>query len=130
MLQFIGGLISEGVGYLAERQKAKHELKMSVIRNKQRLAEDEQSNNHSWEMASLQSQDRLLRIVSFSMFGLPLVITVISPELGLRIFQNLDSAPDWYVQTFIAINGGVWGIVELKHAAPQFIVAVKQVLKK
>lgn len=130
MITLIGSLISDGINYFREKRQAKHELKMSVIRNKQRLAEDEQTNNHDWEMATLENRDRFLRILSFCMFGLPLVITVVSPDTGSQIFNNLEQAPDWYVQTFIAINGGVWGIVELKNAAPQFINAIRQVLKQ
>lgn len=126
----LGLIISEGLQFLRSERKAKHELKISTIKNKQRLAEDEQSYNHSWEMASLENNDRVLRIASFSMFALPMIVTVISPETGREIFENLAVVPEWYKRGFIAINGGIWGIVELKHAAPQFINALKSVAGK
>jgi len=123
-------LVKEGFGYFRETRKAEHELRIANVRNRQRLAESAQSHNQNWEMASLESNDRLLRIVSFCLFALPLIITVVRPDMGQQIFSNLDTAPEWYVQTFIAINGGVWGIVELKHAAPAFIHGIKTAFRK
>lgn len=130
MLGALVSIVTESVSFFRERQQAKHKLKMNVLSNKQQLAISKQSHNEHWEMASLESSDRLLRFISFSLFALPLIITVIQPEMGKAIFLNLESAPTWYVQTFIAINGGIWGIVELKHAAPAFIANIKQIFKK
>ncbi|MBN7820533.1 hypothetical protein [Bowmanella yangjiangensis] len=127
MFGLIMDIVKEGVTYFKERQEQKHQVKLSVLKNKQRLAESEQDYNHDWEMASLESRDRFLRIVSFSLFSVPLVVTVIWPDTGAQIFTNLEKAPDWYVQTFIAINGGVWGIVELKHAAPALVNGIRKI---
>jgi hypothetical protein len=57
------------------------------------------------------------------------VVTVAAPEQGRVIFDNLALVPDWWVQTFVAINGGVWGIIELKKAAPALISAIKGALR-
>lgn len=103
---------------------------LAVINNQARLASDTQSNNHDWEMANLNDKDKGLRYVSYSMFALPIMVTVIWPERGNLIFENLALVPDWWVQTFVAINGGVWGIVELKRAAPALIAAVKGAFKR
>lgn len=130
MISIVLDLVKEGFSHWRETRKEKHQVKLSVLKNKQRLAENQQSHNHDWEMASLENADQILRIVSFSMFALPLIVTVMKPDIGAQIFANLDKAPDWYVRTFISINGGVWGIVELKHAAPQFINAVKKVFSR
>lgn len=129
MWGLIVDIVRDGVNYFKERQQQKHQVKLSVLKNRQRLAESEQDYNHDWEMASLESRDRFLRIASFSLFAVPLVVTVIWPDTGAQIFANLEKAPEWYVQTFIAINGGVWGIVELKHAAPALVNGIKKVIK-
>lgn len=113
-----------------EKQQAKAQRDIAVINNQARLASDEQSNNHDWEMANLADKDKGLRYISYSMISLPILITVLAPERGQAIFNNLELVPDWWVQIFIAINGGVWGIVELKRAAPALISAVKGALKK
>lgn len=130
MISLVIDLVKQGVTYFKERQTQEHQVKMSVLKNRQRLAEDRQSHNADWEMASLETRSRFLRVLSFSLFALPLIITVIWPDTGAEIFANLDKAPEWYVRTFIAINGGVWGIVELKHAAPAFVSAVKHAFKR
>lgn len=110
---------------VVEIKKAKHTRKLAVINNQARLATDEQSNNHEWEMANLQDKDNALRWCSFWLFALPIVITVISPEWGAKIFTNLEIVPEWFVQTLIAMIGGIWGMTELKKAAPQFIAAIR-----
>ena len=112
-----------------DKVQAKARRDLAVIDNQTRLAQDEQSNNHEWEMASLQDKDKGLRYISYSIFALPILITVVSPETGQRIFTNLALVPGWWVKTFVAINGGIWGIVELKNAAPQLINAVKKAVK-
>ena len=106
-------------------KKAKHARKLAVINNQARLASDKESNNHEWEMASLQDKDNGLRWCSFWLFALPVVVTVITPEYGAEIFTNLEIVPEWFFQTLIAMIGGIWGITELKKAAPQFIAAIR-----
>ncbi len=114
---------------VVEIKKAKHTRKLAVINNQARLATDKQSNNHEWEMANLQDKDNALRWCSFWLFALPIVITVISPEWGAKIFTNLKIVPEWFVQTLIAMIGGIWGMTELKKAAPQFIAAIQGLRK-
>ena len=77
-------------------------------------------------MASLKNKDNALRWVSFWLFALPVVITVIAPEYGAVIFKNLDLVPDWFVRVLISMIGGIWGIVELKKAVPQIVAAWKK----
>ena len=112
-----------------EKAQAKANLDIAVINNKARLASDKQSNNHEWEMASLQDKDKGLRYISYSIFALPILITVTVPEHGAEIFNNLELVPDWWVKTFVSINGGVWGVIELKRAAPALISAIKRTIK-
>ena len=108
-----------------ETKAAKHTRGLAVINNQARLANDVQSNNHEWEMASLQDKDNALRWFSFCLFALPIIITILAPEYGAEIFENLTIVPEWFFQTLIAMIGGVWGMTELKKAAPQFIAAVR-----
>lgn len=114
---------------LKDKQEAKGKRDLAVINNQARLAADVQTNNAAWEMANLQDKDTGLRYVSYSLFALPIVVTVAAPEQGRVIFDNLALVPAWWVQTFVAINGGVWGIIELKKAAPALISAIKGALR-
>ena len=77
-------------------------------------------------MQSLKDKDKTLRLFSYSMFTAPILITIISPAHGATIFKNLEGVPPWLIQTWIAINGGVWGIASLKNVVPQFITLVKR----
>jgi hypothetical protein len=130
LFSFITKPLTQWLKNRGEIAKAKHKRNLAVINNQARLASDEQSFNHEWEMASLQDKDKALRYISFLLFSLPIIITVLLPEYGKTIFANLENVPDWWVKTFIAINGGIWGIVELKNAAPQLINAIKGAVKK
>lgn len=104
-------LLSAGVGLFTDwlgnkRKKAEAQAK----------AEAKQIENAgAWELAAMKRPGKLLRFVSYSMFGLPMIISVIWPEQGGKIWANLDTVPDWYLTAFISINGAVWGIAELKQ---------------
>lgn len=128
-LSFIAAPVTQWLKNKGEEKAAKHTRKLAVINNQARLATDIQSNNHEWEMANLQDKDNALRWCSFWLFALPIVITVISPEFGAKIFTNLKIVPEWFVQTLIAMIGGIWGMTELKKAAPQFIAAIQGLRK-
>ena len=88
------------------------------------LAEHEA--NSEWEMAQLQDKDKILRWFSYTMFTAPIVITVISPEWGKQIFQNLEYAPSWVVEVWIAMNGAVWGLSSLKNVVPSVVGSIRK----
>lgn len=115
-------LIAAGVGLLTNWLDGKKEKAQAKTQAELKQIE----NAGSWEIAALQKPGKLLRFVSYSMFGLPMVISVVWPEQGGRIWANLDTVPDWYLTAFISINGAVWGIAELK----QPIAAIAGRLKK
>ena len=128
-LNWLGGLFAPLTQWLENRGKIKQaelDRDLAVINNQAKLVQSTTDNNHNWEMQSLQDKDKTLRFFSYSMFTAPILITVVSPEHGAKIFENLESVPPWLVQTWIAINGGVWGIASLKNVVPQFITLVKR----
>ena len=124
---FLSSPVTQWLKNKGEVKAAKHTRQIAVINNQARLATDEQSNNHEWEMANLQDKDNALRWCSFWLFALPILLTVICPEHGAVVFENLELVPQWWVKVFVSMIGGIWGIVELKKAAPQFIAAFRRV---
>lgn len=133
MFDWISGLFSIGKQWLEnrkEKQQAKHNRELAVINNQARLAQSEKDYNHAWELASLQDKDKLLRFISYFMFTSPILITVFSPEHGAKIFSNLESVPPWLVQSWVAINGAVWGIASLKNVIPEFASNFKRATRK
>jgi len=126
---WLGGLFAPLTQWLENRGKLKQaelDRDLAVINNQAKLIQSTTDNNHNWEMQSLQDKDKTLRLFSYSMFTAPILITVISPGHGAEIFKNLDGVPPWLIQTWVAINGGVWGIASLKNVVPQFITLVKR----
>ena len=110
----------------AEKSMAKHKLELNVLENKARLALAEHEANSEWEMAQLQDKDKILRWFSYTMFTTPVIITVISPEWGKQIFQNLEYAPSWVVEVWIAMNGAVWGLSSLKNVVPSVVGSIRK----
>ena len=125
ILSFISSPITKWLENRGQVKEAEHTRNLAVINNQARLANDKESHNHEWEMASLKNKDNSLRWVSFWLFALPVIITVIAPEYGAMIFLNLELVPDWFVRVLVSMIGGIWGIVELKKAVPQIISAWK-----
>ena len=123
---FISAPLTKWISNRGQVKEAEHKRDLAVIENQARLASDKESHNHEWEMASLKNKDNALRWVSFWLFALPVVITVIAPEYGAVIFKNLELVPDWFVRVLISMVGGIWGIVELKKAVPQIVAAWKK----
>jgi hypothetical protein len=126
---WLGGIFAPLTTYIEYRgkiKKAEHDRELAVITGQTKLVQSGVDNNHNWEMQSLKDKDKTLRLFSYSMFTAPILITVISPGHGAEIFKNLEGVPPWLIQTWIAINGGVWGIASLKNVVPQFITLVKR----
>lgn len=130
IFDFISKPITQLIKNRGEIKKAKHVRDLSIIDNQARLAQDKESNNHSWEMESLKGNSQYLRIVCFIQLALPLTITCIWPDKGREIFDNLAVVPPWFVQMYMIVIGSIWGIHEFKSAAPQVIAAVLSRTKK
>jgi hypothetical protein len=127
--KFLGGIfapITTAIDYYGQIKLAEKNRDLAVINNQARLAQSTTDNNHDWEMQSIRDKDKTLRFFSYSMFTAPILITVVSPEQGAAIFQNLENVPQWLVQTWVAINGAVWGIASLKNVVPQFVGQFRQ----
>lgn len=120
MIGTVISLVKEGFGYYKDTRKAKHEMKMAGIKNRQRLLEDEQTNNHEWEMKALETSSRGLKWMSFILFSAPIVITVVSPVQGGEIWKNLQLVPEGFLQIYYGITGAVWGLASLKDHGVAF----------
>jgi len=91
------------------------DIKRAKNENKARLLRDTESNNTAWEMASITHTPTGLRYVSFGIIYLPIIVTVISPEHGARIWVNLGLVPEHWITGSLMILGSVWGFSEVKN---------------
>lgn len=111
--------------------KKKHmDIKNAVAENKARLLRDVGSNNHEWEMANLEDKDRWLRRISFGMFSSPFIWALFDPD-GVKEYFDIALAamPEWYIQLYAAMVGGVWGFAALKNSIPSIVGGIKKALK-
>lgn len=107
------------------------DIKSAVLENKARLLRDKDSHNHDWEMANLEDKDRWLRRISFGMFSAPFIWALFDPD-GVKEYFNvaLAAMPEWYIQLFAAMVGGVWGFAALKNSIPSIVGGIKKALKE
>jgi len=122
----VAGLASSWLAGRAAKSKAKAALELAVIENKTRLALSETEANHEWEMSQLQDKDKWLRWFSYSMFTAPILVMVVAPEHGKRIFENLEYVPSWLIEIWIALNGAVWGLSSLKGVVPSVVGSIRK----
>jgi len=130
MIPLITGLFSIGKQWMENKKEvkqAKHKIKIAGMENRARLLRDKQSNNHDWEMKVLEGKDSLLQRFSFLMFSLPFIVAMFDHEKVKDYFDvGLSSMPDWYIQIFVSIIGGVWGFAALKDSIPNIVTALKR----
>lgn len=112
-------------------KEKKLDIENAVMENKARLLRDTGSNNHEWEMANLTDKDKWLRRISFSMFSAPFIWALFDPGRVSEYFDvALASMPEWYIQLYAAMVGGVWGFAALKNSLPAVVGGIKKALKE
>ena len=131
MIGLIAGLVKPLVGGVVDYVKTGQEIKKAEKENKARLMRDTASNNHEWEMASLRDKDRWLRRISFSMFSAPFIWALFDP-VGVETYFTiaLSSVPEWWLELFGAMVGGVWGVSALKNPMPALVNGVVKAVRK
>ncbi len=65
------------------------------------------------------------------MFAGPFVWALFDPAAVTEYFAvALKAMPEWYVQTFMSMIGGIWGISALKNTVPGLIQGVAGAIRK
>lgn len=132
IIKILGILIKPFKSFFEKKKDialAKHERDMAILKSQARIAQDKQSFDHAWEMASLQDKDKGLRYLSFLMFTSPILIAVASPEYGIELFDRLELVPEWILQIWFYMIAGIWGIASLKDTVPQIIQSMRRPAK-
>jgi len=109
--------------------KRKQEVKNAVAQNKIRLAADQQSHNHEWEMKQLENvgwKDDVLFYGFIAMF----IWAGFDPEGARQFFVNLQVLPTWFIKTWLWLVASVVGVKKVGEYAPDAIKAIKDVFKK
>lgn len=107
------------------------EIELAEKQNRARLLQSENDNNHEWEMANLTDKDRWLRRISFGMFSAPFIWALFDPSGVKEYFEiALSAMPEWYIQLYAGMVGGVWGFAALKNSVPAIVGGIKKSLSK
>lgn len=129
IMGFLSLLIDPIKSFFTNRKElamAKHTRDLAILQSQAKLAEDKQSFDHAWEMASLQDKDKGLRYLSFFMFTSPIIITVLAPVYGFELFERLELVPEWILQIWFYMIAGIWGLASLKDTVPQIIQGMRR----
>lgn len=111
-------------------KKANLDIQLAEKENKARLLRSREDNNHEWEMANLTDKDKVLRRVSFAIFSAPFLWAMYDPVAVREYFDvALASMPEWYIQIYLSIVGGVWGFAALKNSLPGIVGGIRGALK-
>ena len=131
MIGLIGAVLGPIFNGVKDYVAGEQEIKKAEKENRARLLRDKASNNHDWEMANLTDKDKWLRRISFGMFSAPFVWALFDPVAVEAYFVlALSAMPEWYVQMYGAMVGGVWGVAALKNTAPALVAGIVKAVKK
>jgi hypothetical protein len=129
MLEILSLIVSGIEKFISNRQEMaieKQKTAVAIEQNKQRLALDEETHNHEWEMASLANSDNFIRRASFFMFSAPFAIAIFAPEsIHIYFSHSIATIPPFWQHTWVAINGSIWGISSLKNSIPAVFNALR-----
>lgn len=118
-------------GYIADSVKQRREIAAAEAANKVRLLQEEASNNHAWEMASLTDKDKGLRWMCFILFTYPLIWAAFDAAAAAAYFnQTLAALPEWYRQIVFSMVGGIWGVAALKNTIPAIVSHTADAIRK
>lgn len=123
---FISAPATEWIKSRKEIKMAKHNRELAIINNQTRLAQDKQDYNHQWEMESLKGNSKGLRAFCYVQITLPMLVTMVAPDYGAKIWENLKLVPDFWVSAWVLTLGGIWGAHELKGALPAIVAQFKK----
>lgn len=116
-LSFLVSPVKELITFYREKKQAEHQRDLAVINHQA----DKAQNDHNWEMQNLIDNDKALRRVSYLMFSSPILLAMLAPDYASAAFDNLNAVPAWMVETWVGINGAVWGLASLKKVVPATI---------
>lgn len=102
--------ISQSWGNYQERKQAEHKTNLAIELGKQKIVEQQISNEYALNTTRLKSTGKWFKYFTFFMWFGPFIVSWVFPEYGAQIFENLKTLPAWYVQSCIAIMFTVWSI--------------------
>jgi len=129
MWTILTGLGTSVVDNIAGYFKNKQAIKKAVVDNKIRLAQGQQSHNHSWEMAQLENAGWKDDVLFYAILGM-FVWSAIDPEASKVVFTNWQTLPAWFLEITGWLVASVLGVKKIGEYLPGLISGVKGAIKK
>lgn len=121
----ITGIATTALQHRQEKKMAEHNLRVSIINNKARLAQDEQTHNSTKEMRQLEVASPWVRWVIVGHVLALLDVGIFYPEKAAEVYENLNKMPEWVVGLFLTIFGFYFAVTKITENASGMIRAWK-----
>ena len=138
MIGFLGSLVKPAIGlargWLDGKQKlqaSKQRTERAVEERRAQQAREKGRFDSEWELEQLKQQqnskaNRANRTITMLLVFSPVIVTVVSPDHGRQIWENLKLVPGPYWGLISLVMSGIWA---QKNAAP-VISKISQALGK
>lgn len=104
MSAIVGSLIGLATSFLSGKQKEVEALSEAKAKRADRQADV--------KVERIKNASRFLRFYSYFLFSAPVVVTVVFPEHGALIWENLKNVDEWFLNIFLGMNSAIWVIGE------------------
>ena len=116
-------------GWITDKSKAKHEIKMAEFK----AVEKQQEHLSGWELQQLKDKNTGMRWVILITICFPVWMAFIGVFLKIpslhEAFNDIRLIPHAYLDTFLAICGGIFAIRTLPAIAGGTVGAVSDAIK-
>lgn len=124
---------SRGYASYQERKTKVEEVKNAVDQRRVDLLKSEGGWGHTWELAALAGDSWECALIRFGIYlevSAGIIITVVNPEQGARVWESMLLVPDWILGIHLTIAGWGFGSQPLKATAAGLVGSVFKFEKK
>ncbi len=111
----VGAVVGELITDWKTGRENKRQVQKATAEYKVKQALSETTYKRDWELAALNGSGLWMRRGTLILFSVPLVWGYFDPDIVLQYFKTLDEMPEWYLASYGAMLGAVWGSMELRQ---------------
>ena len=93
-----------------EMRQAEHTTHLAIEASKQKLIVQRMSNEHALNVERSKNTSKNCKTFSILVWFGPYIVNLFYPEYARQIFENMQGAPLWYMQSCMTIMFAVWTI--------------------
>jgi hypothetical protein len=116
LLGKLPGLAGDYFARQAEIKKIQLETQRQIAIERQKLAAVIAENEFKHAQVLLNATGRVFKYVTFFIWFGPFLTTLVFPQWGVKIFDNMALMPSWYAESIVMIMFAIWGLQVSKNA--------------